>query len=186
MRKIITIVPVVFLLIISWTTYPAETSPAREAITKYFEAVRVYDTEVMADMMHPQALKQFRDSMDGALNGPKSDLARTEILPIITVSSIEEYQSLSNRETYKRLNDVIVKTQPDLLALMKNSEFKIVTENIEGDIAYFTYALQINMDGQSFSKDVVQKLKLSDGKWMLLLAADAEATIAGIAARYNN
>lgn len=184
MCKILKIALLVFFL--SSTILSAEEgSDARVAILKYFEAAKSIDTSAMSDLMHPEALKQFRNAFDSALNGTKRDLARSEILPIFGSQSIEDYKKLGDREAYKRFNDLIFSAQPDFVKLMNESKFEIVTENIKGDIAYFTYTLTINYNGKSVSKDVVQKLKLHNGNWLLLLAADAEASIAGISARYN-
>lgn len=99
--------------------------------------MKVYDTSTMANLMHPDALKQFRDCFDKALNGSKSDLAKSELLPAFGVSTLEDYKKLSDREAYKRFNNFIANSQPRLIELMKNSQFSIINENIQGDISYF-------------------------------------------------
>ncbi len=176
------------LLLVFFTSafvYADMASDSKVMLSKYFEAIKMYDTSKMADLMHPDALKQFRDCFDNAFNGSKSDLAKSEILPALEVQTIEDYKKLSDREAYKRFNDFIANSQPRLVELMKKSQFSIVTENIQGDISYFTYLLTLNIEGKTISKNVVQRLKINNGQWMLLLAEDAEASIAGIAARYN-
>jgi hypothetical protein len=54
----------------------------------------------------------------------------------------------------------------------------------KNELSYITYTLGLNIEGRYVNKDVVQKLKLHNGKWLLLLPPNGEATIAGIEARY--
>lgn len=124
-------------------------------LSKYLEAVKVYDTIVISELMHPDALAKFRDSFDFALNGPKSDLAKSELLPAFGVQTIDEYKKLNNTEAYKRINDYIVKSQPKLLELMKGSNFSIVGENLQGEISYITYTLTFNINGQWQAPSIV-------------------------------
>jgi hypothetical protein len=166
-------------------SYAEEASDAKVVISKYFEALKVYDTTIMSGLMHPDALEQFKNVFGDAFNGPKSDLAKSEILPVFKVGTVEDYRKLSSREAYKRFSDFVVSAQPDLRKLMNESNFSIVNENLNNDIAYFTYLLTLNINGQTINKNVVQKLKLNNGNWMLLLAEDAEASIAGISSRYK-
>ena len=160
-------------------------SGAASAITRYFDAIKTYDTAIIANMMHPQALGQFRTTINKALQGEKSDLAKMELLPLFSVASIEEYMQLSDAEAYKRLNDVVAKAQPQLIDLMKSSNFEVVSESTKEDLVYITYSLTLTIEGQTISQDAVQKLKEHDGQWLLMLPSDGEATIAGIENRYN-
>jgi hypothetical protein len=48
----------------------------------------------------------------------------------------------------------------------------------KNELSYITYTLGLNIEGRYVNKDVVQKLKLHNGKWLLLLPPNGEATIA--------
>ncbi len=163
----------------------ADTSGPKTAILKYFEASKIYDTTLMANMMHPEALHKFRKSITTALNGNQSELAKKELLPLFNTSSMSSYLSLSDREAFKRLNDVIASSQPDLIDLMKIAKFEIVSEVMRNELVYVTYTLSLSIDGRNTTKDIVQKLKKSKEQWLLLLPADGDATIAGIESRYK-
>ena len=154
-------------------------------IGKYYESVKVYDTVSMSNLMHPQALKKFRTTITNALMGNKKELAKRELLPLFSVRNLSQYNMLTDKAAYKRLNDVIAKAQPKTLTFMKSSQFEIVNVAHKNDLAYVSYTLTMNINGLSASKDIVQRLKLHDGNWLLLLPPDGEAAIAGIKARFE-
>ncbi|WP_340680174.1 hypothetical protein [Paraglaciecola sp.] len=182
-RKLI--VPFFVLFLTSTFLHADQTSDAKIVLSKYLEAQKVFDTTVMSDLMHPEALEQFKNVISDAFNGSKSDLAKSEILPLFKVGTVEDYRKLSSKEAYKRFFDFVASAQPELRKLMNASNFSIVNENLNNDIAYMTCLMTLNINGQTINKNVVQKLKLNNGNWMLLLAEDAEASIAGIAFRYK-
>ncbi|WP_340680173.1 hypothetical protein [Paraglaciecola sp.] len=182
-RKLI--VPFFVLFLTSTFLHADQTSDAKIVLSKYFEALKVYDTTIMSDLMHPEALAQFKGVFNGALNGPKSDLAKLKILPLFKVGTVEEFKKISNKDVYKSYNDMVVNARPEILKIMKESQFSIVTSDIQKGIAYFTYNMTLNIDGQIVNENVVQKLKLNNGNWMLLLPEDAETSIAIIANKYK-
>jgi len=172
-------------LLFNLSVQAADRTGAEAVFNEYSVAVQVYDTAAIASLMHPDALKKFRVSITNALNGNKSALAKRQLLPLFLVSTVEQYSKLSDFEAYKRLNDFIVQTQPELITLMKASQFEIVDIVFKKELAYVTYTLTMNMQGKTASKDAVQKLKLHNGNWLLLLPPSGEATIATIVARFN-
>jgi len=172
-------------LLFNLSVQAADRAGVERVFSDYSAAVQVYDTAAIASLMHPDALKKFRISITNALNGNKSALAKRQLLPLFLVSTIEQYSKLSDFEAYKRLNDFIVQAQPQLIALMKGSEFEIVDIVFKSELAYITYTLTMTMQGQLVSKDAVQKLKLHNGTWLLLLPPSGEATIASIVTRFK-
>jgi hypothetical protein len=48
-----------------------------------------------------------------------------------------------------------------------------------------TYNLKMTVEGTPVSSHVVQTLKSHNGQWLLLLPSTADATIAGIEARFK-
>jgi hypothetical protein len=174
-----------FVLATSWQAV-AQTQPDAEAmLLEYAQATKSYDTQRMSGHMHPEALKRFRATIDAALQGPKKDLAAKELLPLSSVATASEFTQLSDVETYKRLNDTIARSSPKLIDMMSGATFEVVGSFLKDDLAYVTYNLEMTVDGQEINTQVVQKLKLHDGKWLLMLPSTAEASIAGIEARFN-
>jgi hypothetical protein len=86
---------------------------------------------------------------------------------------------------FKRLSDSVARAAPQVIELMAKSEFEILGTVVTGEIADVTYNMTINVEGQSVKQEIVQKLKPSNGRWMLLLPATSEATIANIESRYR-
>lgn len=144
-----------FYLLISSSLLAQEKSDPESALRVYFNAVKVYDTEVMSKLMHPDALARFRRTFDAALLGPKSEQARAELLPLFEVTSIDEFASLSDMSAFKRLNETVKNNVPHLVEMMSISEFEIVGKIEKDDVTYFTYTLTAFVDGQRISSDAV-------------------------------
>ena len=182
MKKLLT---VSICLLVSCFAFAQDKSGAEAALTKFVEATKAYDTARMASSMHPEALQRFRAVIETALKSGKADLAKAELLPLFSVSSVEDFSKLSDVEMFKRLSDSVARAAPQVIELMAKSEFEILGTVVTGEIADVTYNMTINVEGQSVKQEIVQKLKPSNGRWMLLLPATSEATIANIESRYR-
>lgn len=162
-----------------------ERTDAESVLLEYFEITKVYDTSALARLIHPEALSRFRRTIDLALEGPNSALAEAELLPLFDVTTVEEYRRLSDVDAYQRLNDVVARSAPELIEVMANASFEVVGEMNRDGIVYITYVVTMSMQGREVSTEVVQKLKQHQGMWLLLLPSTANATIAGIEAKYH-
>ena len=158
---------------------------ASETMNQYINALKTYDTGVMTDLMHPDALTRFRSTINNALNGPKSKLALKELLPLFKASSAEEYYSLSDKEAYRNMNDVVAASAPYLVEMMADARIKVISLNRQNELIYIIYSLGLEVQGQEINKEVVQKMKLYEDQWMLLLSAESDATVARINERYK-
>jgi hypothetical protein len=172
------------LLTASWQGI-AQTQPGFEAaFLTYAEATKSYDTQKMSEFMHPEAVRRLRAVMDAALRGSKKELATAELLPLFSVTEAADFAQLPDGEVYKRLNDTIARSSPDLIDMMSTASYEIVGSFLKDDLAYITYKLNVTIDGKVIGTQVVQTLKMHDGKWLLMLPSTAEAAIAGIEARF--
>lgn len=158
---------------------------AEAAMSRYAAATKTYDVAAMTALMHPEALKRFRTTIDKALNGPKGSQASAELLPLFAVSSVGEFAALSDADAYRRMNETIAKSAPEIIQMMANSSYEIVGAVLKDGIAYVTYDLRMVVEGSPVSTQVVQTLKLHDGKWLMLLPATADATIVGIESAFR-
>jgi hypothetical protein len=164
----------------------AETPPDPEStLLAYTEATRVYDAALMAHFMHPDALRKFRTAIDAALAGPKSATAKTELLPLFAVQTLEEFEALSDVDAFRRMNETVSKASPELRELMAIARYEIVGTVHKDGLAYVTYTLNVVLDGRPVSSQVVQTLKRHDDKWLLMLPASAGAAVAKIESRYQ-
>jgi hypothetical protein len=162
-----------------------ELSGAEAAMLKYVEATKTFDTAAMTAFMHPDALKRFRGSFATAFSGPKSAQAKRELLPLFSVTTAEDFAALSDSEAYKRMNDMIAKNAPETITMMSQVTGDIVGGFIEDNVAHVTYNLNVNVEGSVVKTQIVQTLKMHEGKWLLMLPSTADATIVGIDARYK-
>ena len=164
----------------------AQTRPGYEtALLEYGQLAKANDSRKMAEFMHPEGLRRFRSVMDAALHGPKPEDAARSLLPLFSVSSVAEFAKLTDVEAFKRMNDAVKKAAPELADMMSKATYEIVGSVLKGDVAYVTYNLGFTMEGKAVSSEVVQTLKMHDGKWLLLLPSTAEASIARIEARFH-
>lgn len=162
-----------------------EVDNLKSSAEKYFAVVKVFDTTAMSNMLHPDALSEFRRTFDQVFTGGQSEKAKTDILPLFSVTKIEEFDALSDRMSYQRFNDFIISMQPQLLTMMKASSSTIKTVSIVDGIGFVNYTLTMNVKGQSIDTDAVQKFKLDDGTWLALLPASSNASMEGIKAQYK-
>ena len=100
MKRLLT---VSICLLVSCFAFAQDKSGAEAALTKFVEATKAYDTARMASSMHPEALQRFRAVIETALKSGKADLAKAELLPLFSVSSVEDFSKLSDVEMFKRL-----------------------------------------------------------------------------------
>lgn len=178
---------VIFLLLLttSWQA-AAQNAPAYErAFLDYTQVTKHSDTQRMSEYMHPEALKRFRGVIEVALHGQKKEEAAAALLPLFSVSSAADFEKLTDLQAYKRMNDTIVKSSPELVEMMSTSTYEIVGSFVRDDVAYVTYRLGVTVRGKPISSQIVQTLKVHDGRWLLLLPSTAEGAIAGIEARFH-
>lgn len=182
MRKL---VAVLVCSVASLSAIAQSSSGAEAAMQEYMEATRTHNTQAMAALMHPDALKRFRTTIDNALSGPKAGQAEKELLPLFSVTTVSAYSDRSDVEAYKRLNDAVARAAPELITMMSASTYEIVGSFIEDDVAHVIYNIELTIQGNPVSSQVVQTLKMHDGKWFLMLPSTADATIVGIEARFK-
>jgi hypothetical protein len=178
-------IALVLLLLASWHV-GAQAQPSVEAaFLDYAKATKSYDTQKMSALMHPEALRRFRTTFDAAFQGPKKEMAAKELLPLFSLTSAAQFAELSDLEAYKRLNDTIAKTAPQVVDMMAGATFTIVGSFLKDDAAYVTYNFGLTVNDKAITSEVVQKLKLHDGKWLLMLPATSESSIAAIESRFK-
>lgn len=164
----------------------AQAAPDPEAtVLAYTEATRAYDAPLMSRFMHPDALRQFRSAIDAALVGPKSATAQAELLPLFAVQTLEEFRALSDVDAFSRMSETVSKASPELLELMSSARYEIIGTVRKEGLAYVTYTMSLVLDGRPVSSQVVQTLKLHEGKWMLMLPGSADAAVSKLEARYR-
>ena len=181
MNKLVT---VVILCLLSCFAIAQVNSTPESAMLSYTAATRSWDAERMAKLMHPEALRRFREAFNAAFLGERSAQARTDLLPLFAVSTYEDYVALSNVEAYQRLNEVIARSSPQLAEIMANTEYEMIGQVQSGDAVFVTYVLAVPVEGRVVRKQVVQELKQHEGSWLLMLPPDGEATIARLDAQY--
>jgi hypothetical protein len=183
-RRLVTALAFALLFAASWQSN-AQTRPAYEsAFLEYAQATKTFDTQKMSEFMHPEALKQFRAVFDAALNGPKSAEAAAALLPIFSASSAAEFEKLTDFQAYKRLNDTVVKSAPELVQMMLTSKYEIIDSSLKDGVASITYKIGVTVNGQPMNTHTVQTLRMHEGKWLLLLPLSAEGTISQIQAKF--
>ena len=174
-----------FILLLSTDSFADVEININNVMASYIDAMRVYDTEQMASLMHPIALARFRASFDNALQGPKAEQAKNELLPLLSLNDFSEYLAISNEEAFQRLNDGVAAQAPELISILKNSDFEIISTTLKDETAYVVYKIGFNVNGQYLSQEVVQKLKEHDKTWLLLLPATAETANLNVETRFN-
>lgn len=176
-----------FLLLmvtVSFLSHAEDLSSVKGAMLAYEEALQSYDSSKMADLMHPDALTRFRNTFNAAFAGDKQESAQKELLPLFLVSDLNEYYEMTDREAYRRLNEAIKQSQPQLVEIMKSAKLELNEQMPKEDVTLVVYTLSMTINGQNVSQKIVQELKRQNDQWLLLLPPTAEATIARIEASF--
>ena len=184
-RRRVKLRKILFLsLFLSCTALSQDSNSPASVMQEYVEATKSWTVSSIADLIHPEALAMFRDVIDDALLGEKSERARKELLPLFKVSSYEEFEKISDHLAYQRISEYIGEKAPDLISLMESSNYEIINQITDGDEVVIVYKLTMTVKGQAITQETLQRLKIHENKWYLLLPPSAAASIAGIKAQF--
>ena len=174
----------VISMLLSVNSMATEKLSIETVFDNYKLALQSYDTDKITRLIHPEELKRFRAAFDVALLGEKAHEAEKALLPLFSVTSVEKYSELSDRDVYVRMNEFVLKNQTSMVDSLRLSQIKLLNVSINDDLANVKYSLAMNIEGRDAHSEVIQKLKIHDGEWLLLLPHNAEATISKIKASF--
>lgn len=157
-----------------------EPKTPEEVVAASLDAFYKGDFERYSDFMHSEALETVRVSiMDPMLqflalySHDELVLALTELFG---VSSLEEYNQLSNRDVFAKLVSLLGR---ELLEYYSDPRSTVLGHVMEEDhTAHVVYRLHIKLFGEEISGVDVVTLRQDEGRWRMLLTAEVEELMA--------
>lgn len=177
-------IALIALALAASSAFSQEYAGAKAVMLDYIKTVKAWDTERMAEYMHPEALSRVRMVFDEALQGDRQSLARAHLFPVLSVSTYREFSELSGAQVFRRVYEQATASTPGLRELMSRTEYEILGQEVTGNEVVLTYEITLKSQDKEVVQKVEQRLKQHEGEWLLLLPPDSEATIGSIKARY--
>lgn len=147
---------------------------------RYSAAMRASDWATVAQLSHPEALKQLKEMFGPLVAAEPAKFGAV----FFNVRSKEEYDQLSGITVLERLMRSLSKQVPEFAAAVEASEMKIVGHvKEEPDLAHVVYRMNTKVGDLSVSKTAVMTLKREGESWRALLSGSLEGLAAVLTRR---
>jgi hypothetical protein len=153
-----------------------------EAVTRqYGAAMRAGDWVGTADLMHPDALRQFRRMFLPIL---AADTTGQLCQRLFAASSSAELAALPDAELFARFFRTLVGSSPELNGMFAGEELVPVGHVLEGpDVAHVVFRMKLAADGVTITKVQAMSLRRVGSTWRVLLSGEVEGLAAALARR---
>ena len=159
-----------------------ERAETPEAVTRqYGAAMRANDCIGTAELMHPDALAQFRRMLLPIVAADSSGgLCRR----LFDASSSTELAGLPDAELFARFFRTLVNDAPELSGMFAGADLAPVGHVLEGaDVAHVVFRMKVAADGVTLTKVQAVSLRRAGPTWRVLLSGDFEGLAAALARR---
>jgi hypothetical protein len=159
-----------------------ERAETPEAVTRQFgAAMRANDWVGTAELMHPDALAQFRRMFIPIL---AADSTGQLCERLFGASSAGEVTALPDAELFARFFRTLVSGAPELTGMFAGADLVPVGHVLEGnDVAHVVFRMKVAADGVTITKVQAMSLRRSGPTWRVLLSGDFEGLAAALARR---
>ena len=162
----------------------ADAGQTPEAVGKrYIGAIRTGDWKQAAALMHPEALKKFRELM---LPIVKADTSGQVARSFFGVTSASQLATLPDAELYVRMMKFLMTSSPELARIMSGSESTVIGHVDEGaDVTHVVFRMRATVNGLTVEKMDTMSMRRFGATWRLLLSGDLEGMAAAMRARFR-
>lgn len=169
MRRKAMLILFALVLISNISIYSQEQNPTQYAL-KVMDALKASDLKAFTDMMHPEALRQFKLLLLGII---KQDKAMEFGRMFFNVKSISDFEKISEWDIYYLFMAKIYEMVPTLKETLVSSNIEVIGFVLENDnIAHVVYRFTSTVDMINASKvSVITLLKYND-EWRAALAGN--------------
>ena len=153
-----------------------------EAVTRQFAAaMRAGDWVGTAELMHPDALRQFRRMFLPIL---AADSTGRFCQRLFAASSMAELTGLRDDELFARFFRTLVTSEPEMSGMFAGEELVPIGHVLEGpDVAHVVFRMKIAADGVTMTKVQAMSLRRVGPTWRVLLSGEFEGLAAALARR---
>ena len=153
-----------------------------EAVTQQFAAaMRAGDWVGTAELMHPDALRQFRRMFLPIL---AADSTGHFCQRLFAASSLAELTVLPDDELFARFFRTLVTSEPEMSGIFAGEELVPIGHVLEGpDVAHVVFRMKIAADGVTMTKVQAMSLRRVGRTWRVLLSGEFEGLATALARR---
>ncbi len=147
----------------------AQDTPEQVA-ERYFQTLRTGDYAGNVALMHPEALNELKETMQGlvALAGAEADGDST-FQRMFGVPNAAGFNQLTAAQVFERM----LRSQlddPDMREILNGSQTVVLGHVMEGDtVAHVVYRMRMSVGEMEMDQVQVTPLKRADGQWRVLL-----------------
>ncbi len=155
----------------------AQSTDPEHVAQQYTEALRAGDWTHMAELMHPDALRELRILFDPLFDLPAANDALPELLGVRT---LDEARALSDTGLFAGFMQFIVNQDPNVADALESADVDVLGHVREADDAHVVFRMTMEVqDIQMVQMDVIT-LRKSGDQWRGLLAGDLAAVAQAI------
>ncbi len=169
--------PLLILAAVSWTSPLAarqgDDTPEGVAAA-YMAAMRAGDWQAMAELMHPDALRELRGLLAPILRHPEAAQLR---MAMFQTSDTLALEAVGDHAFFAAFIQFVLSQDPTSSAALQNAEIEVLGRIMEGDTAHVVSRMSMVVEGVSVSKLEVVSFRQAGGTWRSLLTGD----VSGIA-----
>ena len=152
---------------------PLRAQSVEAVASQYLDAMRTGDWTAMAQLMHPNALRDLRAFLEPALRAPSGEEFRAQFLGL---TSADEALALSDTAVFARFVQFFTEQNPTVAQALATAEIEVVGHVPEGaDTVHVVYRMRMTVMGTPVSRMDVFSLARSGGTWRGLLKGDMSA-----------
>lgn len=162
---------------LAWTTPVAarqEDNTPEAVAAAYMEAMRAGNWQGMANLMHPDALRELRGLLGPVMRRPETSQLRMAMFQTNDTLALD---AISDDAFFAAFTEFVLSQDPTTSTALRNAEIEVLGRIMEGDTAHVVSRMSMVVEGVEVSKMEVASFRLADGKWRSLLTGD----VSGIA-----
>ena len=158
----------------------AQAQTPEQVAERYFATMKASDWAGNVALMHPDALRGFRDVF---VQVAQKDTTNALARQVFAVNTSAELTALSAAEVYQRFLANALSQQPAMREVLNGATMKAVGHVDEGDTTHVLYRMTMSMSGVPLQKlDVLSLRRDASGAWRVLLTGDVQNMLAGVQA----
>lgn len=171
MKTMLRALPVLTAALLALAPGLAAQDTPEQVAGRYFQTLRTGDYAANVALMHPEALDELKEMMEGlvALAGAAAAEDDSTFQRMFGVASAAEFNQLSPAQVFERMLRSQLENE-DMREVLSSSQTTILGHVMEGDsVAHVVYRMRMSFGEMDMDQVQVTPLKRADGQWRVLL-----------------
>jgi hypothetical protein len=163
------------LLIISLplSTLAAQAMSPEQVIASMMTSLGKEDWDTFTNLMHPDALQQFKTLFHDVLISDSSDQIGSYLFG---VPDLQAFDNMSASKIYKQFMTNLYNLEPSLRDVLSNTSYEILGSVKEGnELVHVLYRIKMEVGGKEVQQLEIETVQNYQGQWRTLLRKDITA-----------